>query len=205
VILVKGGLGGHGNSKFRQATHGECGEEKEITLELKLIADVGIIGYPNAGKSSLISRISRAKSKVASYPFTTKTPVLGVVRLTNERSFVVCDIPGLIEGAHSGKGLGDDFLRHVERTRVLIHMIDMASVDGRDPAEDFRSINNELKLYDSELMKRPQVIAANKMDIPEAEKDLKEFKKKIRKAVYPISCATGEGIKELLEAVYKKL
>lgn len=205
VILVKGGLGGHGNSKFRQATQGESGEEKEITLELKLIADIGIIGYPNAGKSSLISHISRAKSKVGSYPFTTKTPVLGVVRLTNERSFVVCDIPGLIEGAHSGKGLGYDFLRHVERTRVLIHMIDMASVDGRNPEEDFKSINNELRLYDSELVKRPQLIAANKMDIPEAEENLKEFKKKIRKTVYPISCATGEGIKGLLEAAYKKL
>ena len=210
VILIKGGLGGHGNSKFRQATAGEPGEEKEIRLELKLIADVGIIGYPNAGKSSLISRVSKARSKVASYPFTTKTPVLGVVRLDAERNFVVCDIPGLIEGAHSGKGLGDEFLRHVERTKVLIHMIDMAGVDGRNPAEDFKSINNELELYVGArhavpLQKRPQVIAANKMDIPEAKENLKEFKKKIRKTVYPVSCVTGEGIKELLEAVYRKL
>ncbi|MCX5687046.1 MAG: GTPase ObgE [Candidatus Omnitrophica bacterium] len=205
VILIRGGLAGHGNSKFRQSTQGDPGEEKEITLELKLIADVGIIGYPNAGKSSLISRVSRAKSKVASYPFTTKTPILGVVKLSDERSFIICDIPGLIEGAHSGRGLGDDFLRHVERTRVLIHMIDMASVDGRNPAEDFRSINSELKLYNPELVKRPQVIAVNKMDIPEASEHLKEFKKKVKKIIYPISCATGEGIKELLEAVYKKL
>jgi GTP-binding protein len=213
IVLIKGGAGGHGNSKFRQATQGEPGEEKEITLELKLIADVGIIGYPNAGKSSLISRISKAKSKVADYPFTTKTPVLGVVKLDDERSFVICDIPGLIEGAHSGRGLGDDFLRHVERTRVLIHMIDMAGVDCRNPVEDFKSINNELKLYSQmvgdrhacPLPNKPQVIAANKMDIPEAEENLKEFKKKVRKTVYPISCVTGKGIKELLEAVYKKL
>jgi GTP-binding protein len=205
VILIKGGLGGHGNSKFKQATHGDPGEEKEITLELKLIADVGIIGYPNAGKSSLISSVSKARSKVANYPFTTKTPILGVVRLSGERSFVICDIPGLIEGAHAGKGLGDDFLRHVERTRVLIHMIDMASVDCRDPADDFKSINNELKLYNPELVKRPQVIAVNKMDIPEAAENLKKFKKKVKKTVYPISCVTGDGIKELLEAVHKKL
>ncbi|PIV39805.1 MAG: GTPase ObgE, partial [Candidatus Omnitrophica bacterium CG02_land_8_20_14_3_00__42_8] len=205
VILIKGGSGGHGNSKFRQATAGDPGEEKEITMELKLIADVGIIGYPNAGKSSLISRISKAKSKIASYPFTTKAPVLGVVRMDGERSFIICDIPGLIEGAHAGRGLGDDFLRHVERTRVLIHMIDMAGVDCRDPADDFKSINNELKLYNPELVKRPQVIAVNKMDIPEAKENLKAFKKKVRKTVYPISCVTGEGIKELLEAVYRKI
>ena len=205
VILIKGGLAGHGNSKFRLATQGDPGEEKEIILELKLIADVGIIGYPNAGKSSLISRVSKAKSKIASYPFTTKTPVLGVVILSDERSFVICDIPGLIEGAHSGRGLGDDFLRHVERTRVLIHMIDMAGTDGRNPAEDFKSINNELKLYNPELVKRPQVIAGNKMDMPDAKEGLKEFKKKVKKTIYPVSCVTGEGIKELLEAVYKKL
>ncbi|MCX5692757.1 MAG: GTPase ObgE [Candidatus Omnitrophica bacterium] len=205
VILIKGGLGGHGNSKFRQATHGDPGEEKEITMELKLIADVGIIGCPNAGKSSLISRISKAKSKVANYPFTTKTPILGAVRMDGERSFVICDIPGLIEGAHAGRGLGDDFLRHVERTRVLIHMIDMAGVDCRDPADDFKSINNELKLYNPELVKRPQVIAVNKMDMPEAKENLKAFKKKVKKTVYPISCVTGEGVKKLLEAVYEKL
>ncbi len=205
VVLTKGGLAGRGNSKFKQATYGDPGEEKEITLELKLIADVGIIGCPNAGKSSLISTISKAKSKVADYPFTTKTPILGVVKLSDERSFVICDIPGLIEGAHKGKGLGDDFLRHVERTRVLIHMIDMAGVDGRNPAEDFKSINNELKLYNPELVKRTQVIAVNKMDMPESRGNLKEFKRHVRKTVYPISCVTGKGIKELLEAVYKKL
>lgn len=205
VVLIKGGAGGHGNSKFRLAEEGEPGEEKEITLELKLIADVGIIGYPNAGKSSLISRVTKAKSKIANYPFTTKTPILGVVRMDGERSFVICDIPGLIEGAHAGRGLGDDFLRHVERTRALIHMIDMAGTDGRDPADDYKSINNELKLYNPELVKRPQIIAANKMDMPEAKENLRAFRKKVRKVIYPVSCVTGEGIKELLEAVYKKL
>lgn len=205
VVFIKGGAGGKGNSRFKEATAGEPGEEKEIILELKLIADAGIIGCPNAGKSSLISRISKAKSKIASYPFTTKEPVLGVARLDEERSFVVCDIPGLIEGAHSGRGLGHDFLRHIERTKVLIHMIDMAGVDGRDPVQDFKSINNELKLYNPELLKRSQVIAGNKMDLTEAEKNLMDFKKRLKKTIYPISCVTGEGIKELLEAVYKKL
>ncbi len=205
VVLVKGGEGGRGNSRFRDATPGKDGEEKNIVLELKLVADVGIIGYPNVGKSSLVSRISRAKVKVANYPFTTKTPTLGMVKLGPERSFVICDIPGLIKGAHAGKGLGDDFLRHVERTRVLIHMVDMAAVEGRDPALDLASINKELRLYNTELLKRPQIIAANKMDLPLASENLKDFKKKVKKKIYPISCATGEGIKELLEAVYKKL
>ncbi|NQV04898.1 MAG: GTPase ObgE [Candidatus Omnitrophica bacterium] len=205
VVIVKGGEGGRGNSRFRDATPGKDGEEKNIVLELKLVADVGIIGYPNVGKSSLVSRISKAKVKVANYPFTTKTPTLGIVKLGTERSFVICDIPGLIKGAHAGKGLGDEFLRHVERTRVLIHMVDMAAVEARDPALDLASINKELGLYNAELLKRPQIIAANKMDLPMAPENLKDFKKKVKKKIYPISCATGEGIKELLEAVYKKL
>jgi len=205
VVIVKGGEGGRGNSRFRDATPGKDGEEKNIVLELKLVADVGIIGYPNVGKSSLVSRISKAKVKVANYPFTTKTPTLGMVKLGTERSFVICDIPGLIKGAHAGKGLGDEFLRHVERTRVLIHMVDMAAVEARDPALDLASINKELGLYNAELLKRPQIIAANKMDLPMAPENLKDFKKKVKKKIYPISCATGEGIKELLEAVYKKL
>ena len=205
VVIVKGGEGGRGNSRFREATPGKDGEEKNIVLELKLVADVGIIGYPNVGKSSLVSRISKAKVKVANYPFTTKTPTLGMVKLGPERSFVICDIPGLIKGAHAGKGLGDDFLRHVERTRVLIHMVDMAAVEAREPFLDLAAINKELGLYNAELLKRPQVIAANKMDLPLAPENLKDFKKKVKKKIYPISCATGEGIKELLEAVYKKL
>jgi len=205
VIIVKGGEYGRGNSRRRDATPGSDGEEKTIILELKLVADVGIVGYPNVGKSSLISRISNAKPKIANYPFTSKTPVLGLVRLDAERSFVVCDIPGLIEGAHSGRGLGDEFLRHVERTRVLVHMVDMAAVDGRDPAEDLKSINKELELYNPELLKRPQILAANKMDLPEAAGNLKGFRKKVKRTIYPVSCVTGEGIKNLLEAAYKKL
>ncbi len=205
IIIVKGGEGGKGNSRHRDATPGKDGEQKEIILELKLVADVGIIGYPNAGKSSLLSRISNAKPKIANYPFTTKTPLLGLVKLDNERSFVICDIPGLIEGAHSGRGLGDEFLRHVERTKVLLHMIDMASIDNRDPIEDLKSINNELGKYNTLLLKRPQVIAANKMDLPESAENLKRFKKKVKKVIHPVSCVTGEGIDKLLEAVYKKL
>lgn len=202
VIIVHGGEGGKGNSRGRLSTSGKEGEEKDLTFELKLVADVGIIGYPNAGKSSLISRISNAKPKIADYPFTTKTPVLGLVRLTRDRSFVVCDIPGLIDGAHTGKGLGIGFLRHIERTKALIHMIDMsAGLGTRDPAADMRSINKELGLYNPELLKRPQVLAANKMDMPQAAENLKLFRKKIRKRIYPISCVTGQGIKELLEAV----
>ncbi len=205
VVIVKGGAGGRGNSRRRIATPGKDGEEKNIFLELKLVADVGIIGYPNAGKSSLLSRISNARPKIANYPFTTKTPVLGLVKLGPERSFVICDIPGLIEGAHSGKGLGDEFLRHVERTRVLLHMIDMAAVEGRDPAEDLESISKELCLYNPALTKRPQILVANKMDLPEASENLERFKKKVKRPIHPISCATGEGIKKLLEAVYKKV
>lgn len=205
VVIVKGGEGGKGNSRRRDATKGGDGEQKDILLELKLVADAGIIGYPNAGKSSLISRISNAKPKIDNYPFTSKTPVLGLVKLDTDRSFVVCDIPGLIEGAHTGRGLGDEFLRHIERTRVLIHMIDMAAVDGRDPVEDFKSINNEIGLYNPALLKRPQVIAANKMDLPQGSDNLKDFKKKVKKTVYPISCINGEGIKALMEAVYKEL
>jgi len=205
VVIAKGGSGGRGNSRKRDALPGKDGEERNIVLELKLVADLGIIGYPNVGKSSLLSRISNAKPKIANYPFTTKTPALGLVRLDPERSFLVCDIPGLIEGAHSGRGLGGDFLRHVERTRVLIHMIDMASMERRDSVQDLKSINNELGLYNAALLKRPQILAANKMDMPEAPENLRHFKKKVKKTIYPISCVNGEGIKELLEAVYSKL
>jgi len=205
VVIVKGGAGGKRNSRNRESTAGGEGDSKDIVFELKLVADVGIVGYPNAGKSSLISRISNAKPKIASYPFTTKTPVLGLVKLSPERSFLVCDIPGLIEGAHSGRGLGDHFLRHVERTKVLLHMIDMAAVEDRDPVEDFKSIDSEISLYNPRLLKRPHILVANKMDLPEAALNLKKFKKKIRRTIYPISCVTGEGLKKLLEAVYKRL
>jgi GTP-binding protein len=205
VIIVEGGEGGKGNSRHRDATPGKDGDEKDIVLELKLVADAGIIGYPSVGKSSLISRVSNARPKIADYPFTTKTPMLGLVRLGPERSFVICDIPGLIEGAHAGRGLGDGFLRHIERTRVLVHMIDMAAVENRDPVHDLKSINKELRLYNPELLKRPQIIVANKMDLPEASENLKKFKKIIKKKVFPVSCVTGRGIKELMGEVYKKL
>ncbi|MFH1853851.1 MAG: GTPase ObgE [Candidatus Omnitrophota bacterium] len=205
VVIVKGGEGGRGNSRYRDATPGENGEEKEIILELKLVADAGIIGYPSVGKSSLISRVSNAKPKIADYPFTTTTPILGLVRLGPERSFVICDIPGLIEGAHAGRGLGDRFLRHIERTRVLVHMIDMAAVEKREPVQDLKTINKEIGLYNAMLLKRPQIIAVNKMDLTEASENLKRFRKKVRKTVYPISCVTGEGIKELMEAVYRNI
>ena len=205
VVIAKGGKGGRGNSRHRVAIRGGEGEEKYLFLELKLVADVGIVGYPNAGKSSLISHVSNARPKIADYPFTSKTPVLGLVRLGPERSFVICDIPGLIEGAHSGRGLGDEFLRHVERTKILIHMIDMAAVDQRDPVQDMKSINKELDLYKTGLLKRPQILVANKMDLPDAAENLRRFKQKTRRVIYPISCVTGEGIKSMLEAAYKAL
>lgn len=206
VIIAKGGYGGRGNSKDRPSLPGEPGQEKILSLELKLLADAGIIGHPNAGKSTLISRISSAHPKIANYPFTTKEPVLGVVKIGEEAHFVVCEIPGIIKGAHEGRGLGDKFLRHVERTKILIHLIDAASCEGSDPVSDYLELNNELKSYSEELTAKPQVIALNKIDIPESKENIKAFRKRFRgKKVYPISAATGEGIRELLEAVYKKI
>lgn len=192
-------------SSEQEATPGEPGEVKRLILELKLIADVGIVGVPNAGKSSLLSRISTARPKVAAYPFTTRYPVLGVVSVPKRGSFVACDIPGLIEGAHKGKGLGIEFLRHVERTRILVHVIDMAAVDGKDPLEVYGQVNDELSAYEASLADKPQIIAANKMDIPEAEKNLKSFKRAVQQPVFPVSCATGEGLDRLLEAVWDRL
>lgn len=206
VIVAKGGVGGRGNSRGREAEPGAPGEEYLLALELKIIADAGIIGFPNAGKSTLISKISSAHPKIANYPFTTKEPILGVVKMYDDAHFVVCEIPGLIKGAHEGKGLGDKFLRHVERTKVLIHLVDAAGCDGRTAVSDYAVLNNELKSYSGELWSKPQVIALNKTDLPGAEENIKAFRKKYRgKKIYPISAATGEGIKELLEAVYKKI
>ncbi|MBN2453371.1 MAG: GTPase ObgE [Candidatus Omnitrophica bacterium] len=206
VIAARGGHGGRGNSRNHEATEGVQGEEKTIVLELKLLADAGIIGYPNAGKSTLISRISSAHPKIASYPFTTKEPVLGVVKIHEDAAFVVAEIPGLIEGAHEGRGLGDKFLKHIERTKVLIHVVDIAAFEGRDPVQDYRKLNFELKAYSKELSKKAQFIALNKIDIPESEARLRKFRKAYpKKKVYPISAVTGKGVKELLEAVYKKV
>jgi len=209
-IVAKGGAGGRGNITKKPSTKGEPGQEKLLLLDLKLIADCGLIGFPNAGKSSLISMISKAKPKIAPYPFTTKEPVLGIVVLDAvgrgpDRTFKVADIPGLIEGAHAGKGLGDKFLRHIERTKILIHIIDMAGIDQRDPIEDFRKLNNELEQYGAGLGKKAQLVIANKMDLPEAQVNLKKFKSAVKKDIIPISAMTGEGIEELKQAIAKKL
>ena len=213
--VARGGPGGFGNaSKARPVprlrggrraktpgTPGTPGEEVRLRLELKLLADVGLVGFPNAGKSSLLARISTARPKVAAYPFTTLYPVLGVVAVPGRGSFVACDIPGLIEGAHAGKGLGIQFLRHIERTRVLIHLVDLAAED-RDPAAAYAQLNRELAAYDRALARRPQLVAANKMDLPEARRRLKPFTRAIGVPVYPISAATGAGIRPLLEAAW---
>lgn len=206
VIIAKGGAGGAGNSRHRSAKPGLSGEEKTVILELKLIADVGIVGYPNAGKSTLVSKISSARPKIADYPFTTKEPVLGVVKIHEGANLVAAEIPGLIEGAHLGKGLGDRFLRHVERTKVLIHLVDIAGYEGRDPYRDFVNLNKELRLYSKELTKKKQFIALNKCDLETAKENIKKFKKHVRsKMIFPISAATGDGIKELLNAVHKEV
>lgn len=206
VIIARGGKGGHGNSRSQLAAIGLPGEEKTLLLELKLIADAGIVGYPNAGKSTLISRISSAKPKIASYPFTTCEPVLGVVKLYDGVNFVVAEIPGLIEGAHEGKGLGDRFLRHIERTKVLVHLVDVAGTEGRDPYSDYINLNKELKLYSKELSKKPQIVALNKIDAMDSKESITRFKKKARGVkVFPVSASTGEGIKGLLAEVHKKL
>lgn len=204
VIVARGGRGGIGNRRRHDAAPGEPGEEKELLLDLKLIADVGVVGFPNAGKSTLISNISNAHPKIAAYPFTTKTPVLGVVH-SGEARFVIADIPGLIEGSSKGRGLGDRFLRHIERTRVIVHLIDMAGYEGRDPVADYKIISNELKSYGRDIYEKPQVIAANKMDLEPAAQNLSRFRKQIRKKVYPISALNKEGLEKLIEAVAGKL
>ncbi len=208
-IVTKGGKGGWGNWHFATPTRqapkfakgGMPGEEREITLELKLLADVGLIGFPNVGKSTFLSVVSDARPKIANYHFTTLSPNLGVVDLGRENSFVIADIPGLIEGAHQGIGLGHEFLKHIERTRLLIHVIDVSGIEGRNPYEDLEAVNNELKMYNPELMKRPQVIAANKIDLPDADEILEKFKADMESKgvkVFGISAATQSGVRELL-------
>ncbi len=215
VVVAAGGRGGRGNARFagaankapRIAEKGEPGQERWVAMELKLLADVGLVGFPNAGKSTLISRISAAKPKIADYPFTTLVPNLGVVRMPDGDSFVVADIPGLIEGAHEGAGLGHEFLRHVERTRVLVHVVDMAGSEGRDPLEDFRAVNRELEAYNPALARRPQIAAANKMDLPGADSHYQKFRARFGDsyAVFPISAVTGEGVEPLLFKVAEVL
>ena len=213
-LVLSGGAGGKGNVKFctsrRHAPHfsqkGVKTEAKRVTLELKTIADVGLLGFPSVGKSTLLSKISGAKPKIAAYHFTTLSPNLGVVT-HYEKSFVVADIPGLIEGAAEGAGLGHKFLRHVERTRLLVHIVDISGIEGRDPYDDYLKINEELFRYDESLKDVPQIIAANKTDIEGAEENLKAFRKKMGKKykVYPMSAISGEGVSELLDAVYEEL
>lgn len=211
-VIAKGGRGGRGNSKYTTATRqaptfaqaGSRGEQHEITLELKLLADVGLVGFPNVGKSTLLSVVSAAKPKIANYHFTTLKPNLGVVSLGSEMSFVIADIPGLIEGASEGLGLGDEFLKHVERTKVLIHVIDMSGSEGRNPVEDFYKINEELAGYNEKLSEKPQIIFANKMDIPGAEENLEEFKKELgdKHKIFSGSAATTENLKELMKYTF---
>jgi GTPase len=216
VLVAKGGRGGRGNARFVSSTNraprrvepGEPGEEKRLRLQLKLIADVGLIGFPNAGKSTLISRISAARPKIADYPFTTLTPNLGVVTLSDDRSLVVADVPGLIAGAHAGHGLGDKFLRHIERTKVLIHLVDVSGASGRDPIEDFEVIVRELELFDPHVAAKPQLVAANKLDAVDDPARVKALEKRVKKARLPffrISGVTGEGVDELLEAAWKEI
>jgi len=211
VIIAYGGKGGRGNAAFvtstqrapRIAEKGEAGKKKTIQLELKLIADVGLVGCPNSGKSTFIRRVTRAKPKVATYPFTTLRPYLGLVEFTPASSFVLADIPGLLEGAHKGVGLGDEFLRHIERTRIIIYLIDLAGVDGRDPVKDFFALQNELRSYKIDLTQRPFLIGLNKIDLPEARKNLSRFKKEVQDKVYSISALTGEGVDSFIKAVGK--
>ncbi|MEP7214138.1 MAG: GTPase ObgE [Acidobacteriota bacterium] len=215
-LAAKGGKGGWGNSHFATPTRrapkfhytGRPGEEKELQLELKLIADVGLVGFPNAGKSTLISVISAAKPKIADYPFTTLEPNLGVVDLGDFRTFVVADIPGLIEGASEGAGLGDRFLRHVERTKLMLHLVDISSLSGRDPVEDYDIINRELANYNPDLAERPQIIVATKMDAlddPERVIKLSEKARADGKPFFEISAVTNEGVKVLIAAIAKRL
>ena len=208
VTIVKGGRGGRGNSRFASPSNpapeicenGEPGKEMEVVLELKVLADVGLVGFPSVGKSTLLSVVSKAKPKIAAYHFTTIVPNLGVVEVPDGRSFVMADLPGLIEGAHKGVGLGHQFLKHIERTRVIVHMIDMSATDGRDPYEDYLTINQELEQYNMRLMERPQLIVANKMDIDTAQENLAIFKEKLGEDVqiFEISSATHQGVNELL-------
>lgn len=211
LIVAEGGRGGVGNAHRRERTMGVPGEERRVRLELKLIADVGIVGLPNAGKSTLLGAISAAHPRVAAFPFTTTVPTLGAVVLrrssgrTEEVRCVAVDVPGLIEGASRGRGLGLEFLRHIERTRVLLHVVDIAGIEGRDPVEDFRVLNAELAQYDRRVAAKPQLVVANKMDAPGAKKALARFRRLVKSPVAAIAAKTGDGIPALLKAAAKLL
>jgi GTP-binding protein len=218
VLVAKGGRGGMGNAQFASSTNraprkvqpGEPGEIKDLRLELKLLADVGLVGFPNAGKSTMIARVSAARPKVADYPFTTLTPNLGVVRLGDDRSFVVADVPGLIEGAHRGHGLGHQFLRHLERTKVLVHLVDVSGGSGRDPVADLDTVRNELELFQPTLAAKPQIVVANKIDALDEEHEdavaaLEARASQLGLPFLRVSGVSGKGVPELLEAMWRGL
>ncbi|MFB4211981.1 GTPase ObgE [Shouchella sp. JSM 1781072] len=215
AIVAKGGRGGRGNIRFAtpvnpapdHAENGEPGIERDIILELKVLADVGLVGFPSVGKSTLLSIVSAAKPKIADYHFTTITPNLGVVDTADNRSFVMADLPGLIEGAHEGVGLGHQFLRHIERTRVIVHLIDMSALEGRDPIDDYKKITTELEQYNYRLTERPQIVVANKMDMPGAAENLERFKQEMGDdvKVHSMSAITREGVRELLLTIADEL
>ena len=211
VTAARGGRGGRGNAHFksstnrtpREATVGEAGEARHLMLELKLIADVGLLGKPNAGKSTLLSRVTRARPEIASYPFTTKTPHLGLVQVDLDRSFVIADIPGLIEGAHQGAGLGHEFLRHVERTRVLLHLVEPTPMDGTDPVENYLAIRGEIEAYDHRLGARPEIVAVTKCELPEAADVQRELSAHLERPVMAISAVTGQNLNQVMAAAWE--
>jgi len=213
VRVCRGGRGGRGNKSFatatnqtpRNATPGKPGQQRNIRLELKLIADVGLLGMPNAGKSTLISRCSAARPKIADYPFTTIEPVLGIIELSDFRRFLMADIPGLIEGAHTGAGLGHDFLKHIERTTVLVHILDIMPTDGSDPAENYRAIRSELENHSKALAQKPEIVVANKTDLDTDGETVEKLRNKLNTQVHSISAVTGSGIKELSEFLWQKV
>jgi GTP-binding protein len=213
VVAARGGGGGKGNTHFksatnrapRQATPGDAGEVRDLILELKVIADVGVIGKPNAGKSTLLSRLSRARPEIAAYPFTTKYPNLGMVQLSFDRSFVLADIPGLIEGAHAGLGLGHEFLRHIERAGILVHLIEPEPADGSDPIANYHVIREELNLYNPALIERPEIVAVSKAELPTAAEVQRRLTADLNREVFAISAVTGSGIDRLLYAIAREL
>ncbi len=213
IVAAKGGPGGWGNMHFksstnrapRQTTPGVKGEVRRLLLELKVIADVGLVGKPNAGKSTLLSRLSRARPEIADYPFTTKTPILGIVDVSRDRSFVLADLPGLIEGAHAGVGLGHEFLRHVERAGILVHVVEPMPMDGTDPVANYRAIRAELSLYDTALGQRPEIVVMSKGELPGADEIRGRFAVEIGREVIGVSAVTGQGLDALLRAVVAEL